>query len=134
MWNYITHNFLLLACNSSQFHLQCTRRTFCPRCYGTYFLSNQCMLSHCSFSSFSPHFFWTFFFLCLLIFGFYCSANCLFISLVHLLLGLFLVNKRSLVHYTSPFCESEWISRVYISCNKNEEWIIKLLLFTHNSS
>lgn len=81
-----------------------------------------CRTSACFLTVASVHFPLTSFellFLCLLLLGFYYSANCLFISLAHLLLGLFLVNNiRGSVHYTSPFCESEWISRAYINCNK----------------
>jgi len=97
-----------------------------------------CRTSACILIIASVHFPLTSFellFLCLLLFGFYYSANCLFISLAHLLLGLLLVNNtRGSVHYTSPFGESEWISGACINCNKYEEWIMKLLLFTHNSS
>ena len=97
-----------------------------------------CQTSVCVLIIASVHFPLTSFellFLCLLLFGFYYSANCLFISLAHSLLGLFLVNNtRGSVHYTSPFRESEWISGACINCNKYEEWIMKLLLFTHNSS
>ena len=81
-----------------------------------------CRTSACFLTVASVHFPLTSFellFLCLLLLGFYYSANCLFISLAHLLLGLFLVNNiRGSVHYTGPFCESEWISRAYINCNK----------------